>query len=120
MRNIIKIACAAIIASCVSTASTFAADYAIGISVSQATIDTSGTQTLKDTGGKTSLTKSEDATLPEIFGEIIGDNGLVLGLTFIPAQDLGSGSRDEAVVAPDKADDDSGTNKAEAETMKIN
>jgi len=111
MKKIIVAISALIISSSISFA-----DIAVGVTANFASLDTSGTQTLKDTGAKTSASASEDVTIPELFIEYINPNhGATIGIAFIPSQELGNKSRAEAVVTPDKADDDSGTNIAKAD-----
>ena len=88
----------------------FAGSFGMGVTGGLYTIDTDGTETLRDSGNKTSKSISEDVTIPEIFVEYVADNGAAFGLAYIPAEEIGNKSRTDS-----NSDGDSGTYKAAAE-----
>lgn len=116
MRKLYKYAITVIFASFLTSAAY--AEYAIGVTASMASIDTSGSETQKDTSTISRKSIEEDVVIPELFIEHKGDNGITLGLSYIPVQEMGSQSRTEAVATPDASTDDSGTNKAAAEVSE--
>ena len=67
---------------------------AIGITVSAASLDASGHEALKTSGGKTTHSTSEDVTIASIFLENTNeDQGVTVGIDYIPYNaDAGSGS----------------------------
>ena len=67
---------------------------AIGITAAVTDVDASGYEQLKSSSNKTTHSASEKVTVPSIWFEITGDdNGLTVGLDFIPASaEVGSGS----------------------------
>jgi opacity protein-like surface antigen len=93
-----------------------AGDLAIGVTANFAFTDTSGTETLRDSGKKTNATHEEDVVIPEIFIESVGDRG-AFGIAYVPITELGSKSRTDAAVAAAAggAENDTGAYKAEAE-----
>ena len=53
-------------------------------------------------------------TLKEVFIEAISDNGMTVGLSYIPTRDMGSKSRTDS-----NSEGDSGTYKAQAEVSNV-
>jgi len=94
----------------ISTISAKAADYAIGITGALHTIDTDGQEKLRTSGKITKASKSEDVLLPEVFFELVGDEGAALGISYVPVRELGSQSRSDA-----NGGGDTGDYKADAE-----
>ena len=88
----------------------FAGSFGMGVTGGLYTIDTDGTETLRESGNKTSKSISEDVAIPEIFVEYVADNGAAFGLAYIPAEEIGNKSRTDS-----NSDGDSGTYKAAAE-----
>ena len=58
----------------------FAGSFGMGVTGGLYTIDTDGTETLRESGNKTSKSISEDVAIPEIFVEYVADNGAAFGL----------------------------------------
>lgn len=97
------------IALCMAFVSSVAyAEYRIGISAMAVSIDTSGSETLRDSGNVTNHSISEDTVVPSIFFEVV-DGDTAIGIDYVPVQEMGSGTGDD-----DDAET-SGANKAEAE-----
>ena len=103
---------ATITAAFLLIANTVNAEIGIGVTANFAEIDTSGSETLRDSGKITTASRSESELLPEIFIEARGDRG-AFGLAYIPVQELGSGSRDDA-----NSEGDTGNYTAKAEVKK--
>ena len=91
-------------------ANTAFAEIAMGVTANFASIDTDGSETLRDSAKVTTGGASENVVVPEIFVEVTGDAG-ALGVAYIPTQELGSKSRTDTAVRQQ----DGGTYKAEAE-----
>ncbi len=86
------------------------AEMGIGITGALHMLDASGTETTRSSNEKNNGTHSEDVLVPEVFIEAISDNGMTVGLSYIPTRDMGSKSRTDSNAAGD-----SGTYKAQAE-----
>lgn len=86
------------------------AEYAIGITGAMHSVDTSGQEKLRDSGKITTASRSEEAIVPEVFFEMIGDSGAAIGISYIPIRELGSKSRTDS-----NGGGDSGTYTADAE-----
>ena len=97
------------------------ADLAIGVSVSAAAMDTSGSETEMTGDTETnSKTHEENIVAPAIFVEAVADNNFVLGLSYIPARELGSGSRTDVNTAADVASEaDTGTYSVDVELENV-
>lgn len=93
------------------------AEYAIGISANFATVDTSGSETLRDSSKISKAEVSEDVVIPEIFIESRQDWGS-LGLAYVPTQDIGAKSRSDTKDANGGDGEDTGTYKADAEVSE--
>jgi len=85
------------------------AEMGVGITGNYASVETSGSETLRQAGATTNATHDHDVLVPELFIEFIGDRAAV-GLAYIPVQELGSKSRSDS-----NSDGDTGDYKAEAE-----
>ena len=90
------------------------ADVGIGVTGALHMFDASGTETTRQSNEKNNGTHSEDAIVPELFIEMIGDNGSALGISYIPTRDMGSKSRTDS-----NSDGDSGTYTAKAELDNV-
>ena len=111
MRNLLVIIGAALISVSITTAS-IAGSIGFGITGNATTLDTSGSQTLKDTAGVTSASIEEDVTIPEIFMEFTTDNNVAFGVSYVPVQQLGKSARTDT-------DLETVTNTAEAELESL-
>jgi len=90
------------------------ADIGLGITGGLNMFEASGTETTKDSQQKNKGEHSEDALVPELFAEIIYDNGAALGVSYVPTGSLGSKSRKDT-----NTEGDTGTYKAEAEIENV-
>ena len=90
------------------------AEMGIGITGALHMLDASGTETTRSSNEKNNGTHSEDVLVPEVFIEAISDNGMTVGLSYIPTRDMGSKSRTDS-----NNDGDSGTYKAAAELDNV-
>ena len=92
---------------------TVSAEMAIGVTANFASIETDGTETLRNSSKKTTASSDVEETLPEVFVEIVGDRG-VFGVAYIPVQELGNKSRTDS-----NSEGDSGTYTAKAEVDNV-
>ena len=90
------------------------AEMGIGISGAMHLIDGTGSETTRTSNQVNSGSHDETATVPEVFIEAINDNGLAVGISYIPTRDMGSKSR-----ADSNSDGDTGTYKAKAELDNV-
>jgi hypothetical protein len=90
------------------------AEMGIGISGAAHMFDASGTETTRTSNQKNSGNHSETVVVPEIFVEAINDDGLAIGVSYIPTRDVGSKSRSDS-----NTDGDTGTYKAQAELDNV-
>ncbi len=88
------------------------ADMAIGLTGAMHMLDITGTETTRTSLQKNSGSHSEDAVVPELFVETVGDT-VTFGLSYIPTRDMGSKSR------TDTGDQSAGTYKAAAELDNV-
>ncbi len=107
MKKLLVILTTAILSLSISTSSN-ADNVAAGITVNFSELETSGSETLRDSGQVTTTSVTEDVVLPEAFIELQMDNGAAVGVSYIPVQELGSKSRTDTDIA-------TATNKAAAE-----
>ena len=114
MKKLISIVSSLILVSTV----TAYAEMGIGISGSMMKIEGDGTETTRTSGELNKGSHSEDVTVPEIFVEMILDNGGAIGLSYIPTRDFGSKSRTDAE-SPADTDSDDGTYTAKAELDNV-
>ena len=92
------------------------AEMGIGISGAIHHITGDGTETTRTSNQKNTGSHSEEAVVPEIFIEAINDDGLAIGISYIPTRDMGSKSRTDSETATGR---DSGTYKAAAELDNV-
>jgi len=93
-----------------------AVEKRIGVSAAFTQLSSDGTETIKSSGAKTSKTHDESLVVPSLFIEVANDNGLAIGLDFMPAEaELGSGKNERTDTDTDDASDTAGTNKVSAE-----
>ena len=90
------------------------AEIGIGISGAMHLIDGTGSETTRTSNQVNSGSHDETATVPEVFIEAINDNGLAVGISYIPTRDMGSKSRSDT-----NSDGDTGTYKAKAELDNV-
>jgi hypothetical protein len=90
------------------------AEMGIGISGAMHLIDGTGSETTRTSNQVNSGSHDETATVPEVFIEAISDNGLAVGISYIPTRDMGSKSRSDT-----NAEGDTGTYKAKAELDNV-
>ena len=97
-------------------ASTAHAEKRIGISGAYTMFSSDGTETVKSSAQKNEKTHDEDVVVPSIFVEFVNDNGVGIGLDFIPASaELGSAVNARTDTDTDDASDTAGDNKVSAE-----
>ena len=92
------------------------AEIGIGVSGAMHFISGDGTETTRTSNQKNTGSHSEEAAVPEIFIEAINDDGLAIGISYIPTRDMGSKSRTDSETATGR---DSGTYKAAAELDNV-
>jgi len=90
------------------------AEMGIGISGAMHLIDGTGSETTRTSNQVNSGSHDETATVPEVFIEAINDNGLAVGISYIPTRDMGSKSRSDT-----NSEGDTGTYKAKAELDNV-
>ena len=90
------------------------AERGIGITGAIHMLEADGTETTRSSNEKNNGNHSETVVVPEIFIEETADNGITLGLSYIPTRELGSKSRSDTNSAGD-----TGTYKAEAELDNV-
>jgi len=90
------------------------AEMGIGISGAMHLIDGTGSETTRTSNQVNNGSHDETATVPELFIEAIGDNGLAFGISYIPTRDMGSKSRSDT-----NSEGDTGTYKAKAELDNV-
>ena len=59
-----------------------AADIGVGVTAHMASVETEGTETLRQSSKKTNGAHDESVLIPEIFIEIVGDGG-AMGISYI-------------------------------------
>ena len=93
-----------------------AAEKRIGVSAAFTQFSSDGSETMKSSGTKTSKTHDETVVVPSIFIEAANDNGLAIGLDFMPVEaELGSATNARTDTDTDDASDTAGNNKVSAE-----
>jgi len=92
------------------------AEKRVGLSGAYTMFSTDGTEKLKSSGQKLNKSHDDEAIVPSIFFEIAGDNGVSVGLDFIPMEaELGSGKNTRTDTDTDDSSDTSGDNNVSAE-----
>ena len=114
MKKLLSIVSSLILVSTISSK----AEMGMGISGTFISIDGEGTETTRSSGEVNNGSSSENEIIPEIFVEMIGDNGGALGISYIPTRDVGSKSRTDAE-SPEDTDSDDGTYTAKAELDNV-
>lgn len=92
------------------------AEKRIGISGAYTMFSTDGTETVKSSAQKNKKTHDDEVVVPSIFFEFVRDNGVAIGLDFIPvAAELGSATNARVDTDTDDESDTAGDNKVGAE-----
>ena len=81
----------------------------IGINAAYTMFSSSGSETLRQSNNVTNKTVDEDIIVPSLFIELTNEQGLGLGVDYVPVAELGDGKGD------DDDNETSGANKASAE-----
>ena len=110
MKKLVAIVCSLFLLTTISAK----AEMGIGISGAFHMLEADGTEITRSSNEKNNGTHSEDALVPELFIEMIGDNGSALGVSYIPTRDMGSKSRSDT-----NSEGDTGTYKAAAELDNV-
>jgi len=110
MKKLVAIVCSLFLLTTISAK----AEMGIGISGAFHMLEADGTEITRSSNEKNNGTHSEDALVPELFIEMIGDNGSALGISYIPTRDMGSKSRSDT-----NSEGDTGTYKAAAELDNV-
>ena len=92
------------------------AEIGIGISGAMHLIDGTGSETTRTSNQVNSGSHDETATVPEVFIEAINDNGLAVGISYIPTREMGSKSRTDVADATGR---EAGTYTAKAELDNV-
>lgn len=92
------------------------AETRIGISAAHTSFSSEGTETVKSSSQKNRKTHDDEVVVPSIFVEYANDNGVAIGLDFIPGgAELGSATNARTDTDTDDASDTAGNNKVSAE-----
>ena len=86
------------------------ADIGMGLTGALHMFDATGTETTRTSNQKNSGSHSDKVVVPELFVEVVYDNGGAIGISYIPTRDVGSESRSDS-----NSGGDTGTYTAEAE-----
>ena len=95
------------------------AEIGFGITGALHMLEADGTEITRNSGENNSGSHSEDALVPELFLETISDDGIALGISYIPTRDMGSKSRTDTNPTAADSGNDAGTYKAEAELDNV-
>ena len=90
------------------------AEVGMGVSGALHMLSVDGSETTRTSGEVNNGSHDEDAYVPEVFIEILNDNGGAFGVSYIPVRDLGSKSRSDT-----NSEGDTGTYKAAAELDNV-
>ena len=85
-----------------------------GVTGAYLMIEGSGSETTRQSGQVNNGSHDEKVVVPEVFVEILNDEGYALGLSYIPTRDVGSKSRSDT-----NSEGDTGTYKAAAELDNV-
>ena len=110
MKKLISIVSSLILVSTV----TAYAEVGIGISGAMMSIDGDGSETTRTSNQVNNGSHSKTVTVPEVFVELLMDNGGALGVSYIPTRDMGSKSRSDT-----NSEGDTGTYTAKAELDNV-
>ena len=86
-------------------------EIAMGITGSLVEFETDGTETQEGDAETNSGSHTEEVGIPGLFVEFVSENGFAIGVSYIPAEELGKKSRTESSTEGQ----DTGTNTASAE-----
>ena len=89
--NKIKIAISALCMTVLSTAAF--SEMRIGVSAALMAISSTGSETLRDSNNVTNKSIDKDVVVPSLFLEVMNENGVAVGLDYVPVAELGSGKR---------------------------
>jgi len=106
--------------SALMSLSSFAIEVRVGIAAGFTQIDTSGSETLKDTSEVTTHTEQANVIIPTIFAEIAMDNGLGVGYDHVSGSADLAGSTRTSTLPGSGTGSDSGDNSANAEIDGLN
>ena len=118
MRKLIAIISTSVMMLCMSVSY---AEVQFGVALQTGNLSTSGTETEGTAADTSNRSKSFDEFFvgADIFIEHISDNGLTLGLSYVPLDiEIGSGKRTD-VDGDDPAENDDGTRKASADVSDL-
>ena len=90
------------------------AEVGMGVSGALHMLSVDGSETTRTSGEVNNGSHDEDAYVPEVFIEILNDNGGAFGVSYIPVRDMGSKSRSDT-----NSEGDTGTYKAAAELDNV-
>lgn len=90
-------------------ASVASAEMRIGVSAHAMMFETTGSETLRQSNNVTNKNVDEEVVVPSIFVEAMGEDGLGIGLDYVPVAELGSGTGDN------DDEETTGANQASAE-----
>ncbi len=90
------------------------AEMGIGITAAAHMFDGSGSETMRQSAEVKNGSLDETVVIPEVFVEAIDDNGLTVGLSYVPVRELGAKSRTDS-----NSEGTSGTYKADAELANV-
>ena len=90
------------------------AEVGFGITGAYHMLEADGTEIARNSAENNSGNHSEDVLGPELFLETITDDGLAMGVSYIPTRDMGSKSRSDT-----NSEGDTGTYKAAAELDNV-
>ena len=110
MKKLISIVSSLILVSTV----TAYAEVGIGISGAMMRIAGDGSETTRTSNQVNKGSHSKTVTVPEVFVELLMDNGGALGVSYIPTRDMGSKSRSDT-----NSEGDTGTYTAKAELDNV-
>ena len=91
--------------------------FGIGITGAFHMFDVSGNETTRQSGQVNTGSHDADVVIPELFIEMLTDNGGAIGLAYIPTRDMGDKSRSDTSTAGDAQDTGTYTAKAELDNL---
>jgi len=90
------------------------AEMGIGITAAAHMFDGSGSETMRQSAEVKNGSLDETVVIPEVFVEAIDDNGLTVGLSYVPVRELGAKSRTDS-----NSEGDTGDYLAKAELENV-
>lgn len=91
--------------------------FGIGITGALHMFDVSGNEITRQSGQVNTGSHDADVVIPELFIEMLTDNGGAIGLAYIPTRDMGDKSRSDTSTAGDSEDTGTYTAKAELDNL---